>query len=188
MQDNRKAKVITGAKSILETREYKVISENYNSEEGVFDMIGEKPGKPPKKKERMIVRIPDEDPIGVTTLRAFRDYRTENGFDHAILLALTKYTHYTKREAEENKIEIFSIKFPFFDLFQHNLVPKHEFATPEENSALTAKYSIDLKQLPKILVTDPAAQLLGAKIGDVIKITRDSPTAGRYVVFRYCVE
>ena len=45
-----------------------------------------------------------------------------------------------------------------------------------------------MKQLPKILIGDPAVQLLGAKIGDVVKIIRDSPTAGKYVTYRYCIE
>ena len=68
------------------------------------------------------------------------------------------------------------------------MVPKHEFATEIEKQSLIDKYSIDLKQLPKILVDDPAAQLLGAKIGDIIKITRESSTAGKYVTYRYCIE
>lgn len=189
MLDQRKEKVISGAKSILETRDFKVVSEGYNSDEGVYDIYGEKPKEGAKsKKERIIVRLPDEDPVGVQTLRDFQEYRASQKIGHAILLALTKYTHYTKKEAEKNNIEIFSIKFPFFDLFQHVLVPTMTFATEEEKADLIEKYSIDLKQLPKILVDDPSAQLLGAKIGDVVKIVRDSPTAGSYTTYRYCVE
>ena len=60
--------------------------------------------------------------------------------------------------------------------------------TEAEIQDIIDKYAIDVKQLPKILVQDPAIQLLGAKIGDVIKITRDSPTAGAYVMYRYCIE
>ena len=186
--ENRRNKVIEGAKSILKTRDYSVTNEYYNSEEAIYDIIGEKIEEKSNKKETIIVRIPDEDPIGVQVLRDFRDFRVEHEFDKAILLALTKYTHYTKKEAEVNNIETFSIKFPFFDLFQHKLVPKHEFATEIEKQSLIDKYSIDLKQLPKILVDDPAAQLLGAKIGDIIKITRESSTAGKYVTYRYCIE
>lgn len=183
----RRKKVVEGAKSILKTREYKIVNEIYNPKEEQYDLIGEKKTKG-KKKTRIIVRIPDEDPVGVTKLREFKSYIEEKDFDESILLALTKYTHYTKKEAEEAGIETFSIKFPFFDLFQHLLVPVHEFASEEEIQSLVDKFSIDIKQLPKIVNTDPAVQLLGAKIGDVIKIIRDSPTAGRYVTYRYCIE
>lgn len=189
LMDQRKAKVISGAKSILETREFKVVSEGYNSDEGVYDILGEKSKTGAKsKKEKIIVRVPDEDPVGVQTLRDFQEHRASQKIEHAILLALTKYTHYTKKEAQKNNIEIFSIKFPFFDLFQHVLVPTMAFATEEEKADLIEKYSIDLKQLPKILAEDPSAQLLGAKVGDVVKIVRDSATAGAYTTYRYCIE
>ena len=184
----RRNKVIDGAKSIFKTREFKLVKEYYDDELMHYDLIGERIDKKDKKKEKMIIRIPDDDPVGVTKLREFKVYREENGFNEAILLALSKYTHYTKKEAEEADIETFSIKFPFFDLFQHDLVPTHEFATETEIQDIIDTYAIDVKQLPKILVHDPAIQLLGAKIGDTIKITRDSPTAGKYVSYRYCIE
>ncbi|MHA1214296.1 MAG: DNA-directed RNA polymerase subunit H [Candidatus Hodarchaeales archaeon] len=79
------------------------------------------------------------------------------------------------------------MKFPFFNLFNHYLVPVHEFATEEELKELEEKYSIFKYQLPKISVEDPAAQLLGAKVGDVLKIKRKSPTAGEFTVYRAVV-
>ena len=189
----RRNKVIEGAKSILKTRDYSLIEEYYNEELAHYDLIGEKIEKKDKdkekKKQRIIIRIPDDDPVGVTKLREFKEFiDKKEEFQEAILLALSKYTHYTKKEAEEAGIETFSIKFPFFDLFQHELVPTHEFATETEIQELIDKYAIDVKQLPKILIGDPAVQLLGAKIGDVVKIIRESPTAGKYVTYRYCIE
>jgi DNA-directed RNA polymerase subunit H len=111
----------------------------------------------------------------------------EKGYDHAILLALNKYTHYAKREAKAAGIETFSIKFPFFNLFKHYLVPVHDFATEKEVQDLEERYSIFKHQLPKISSDDPAVQLLGAKVGDVLKIIRKSPTAGEFIVFRTVV-
>jgi DNA-directed RNA polymerase subunit H len=111
----------------------------------------------------------------------------QSNYDHALLLALNKYTHYAKREAKAAGIETFSIKFPFFNLFKHYLVPVHEFATEEEVDELEKKYSIYKYQLPKISSEDPAVQLLGAKVGDVLKIKRDSPTAGEFLVYRTVV-
>lgn len=184
----RRSKVIDGARSILKTRDYEIVSEGYDEEGEHYDLVGERTDEKANKTFKMIVRIPDDDPVGVTKLRDFKQYRDENEFDEAILLALTKYTHYTRKEADAAEIETFSIKFPFFDLFQHELVPVHEFASEIEVQEMMDKYAIDVKQLPKILVGDPAVQLLGAKVGDVIKIVRDSPTAGRYVTYRFCIE
>jgi len=72
--------------------------------------------------------------------------------------------------------------------FVNELVPKHEILSEEEKQKLLEKFNISLKQLPKILVTDPCAKALGAKPGDVIKITRKSPTAGEYYYYRVVVE
>ena len=72
--------------------------------------------------------------------------------------------------------------------FVNELVPKHEVLSEEEKQKLLEKYNITLKQLPKILVSDPCVKTLGAKLGDVIKITRKSPTAGKYYYYRVVVE
>ncbi|MHA2272164.1 MAG: DNA-directed RNA polymerase subunit H, partial [Candidatus Hodarchaeales archaeon] len=96
-------------------------------------------------------------------------------------------THYTRKEALEANIEIFPVSFPFFNLFSHELVPRHEFATEEEKKQLIEKYSIELDRLPKIAAEDPAAQMLGAKPGDLLKVQRTSPTAGEFIAYRYVV-
>ena len=67
---------------------------------------------------------------------------------------------------------------------QHMLVPKHEKISEEEKQVLLAKYNITIKELPKIDIKDAAIAHLGAQPGDVIKITRDSPTAGTTVFYR----
>ena len=43
-------------------------------------------------------------------------------------------------------------------------------------------------ELPLIYVKDPAILGLGVKPGDMIKITRHSPTAGESLYYRYVVE
>ena len=48
-------------------------------------------------------------------------------------------------------------------------------------------YKIRPYNLPKILITDPAVKALGAKIGDITKITRNSEIAGTVVSYRLVV-
>ena len=75
-----------------------------------------------------------------------------------------------------------------FDISKHLLVPKHSKLSDSEKKNLFEKYSIGVKELPKINSTDPAIEKLGAKVGDVIKIDRESVTAGTTSYFRVVIE
>ena len=71
-----------------------------------------------------------------------------------------------------------------FEPKNHILVPRHSKLSETEKKQLFEKYNISLKELPKILKKDPAIADLKVKEGDVIKIERNSPTAGKTVYYR----
>lgn len=75
-----------------------------------------------------------------------------------------------------------------FDVFEHELVPPHRVLSPEEKEELLKKYGVSIKQLPRILSTDPAVKALKAKPGDVIEIARRSPVAGEVKYYRVVVK
>jgi len=66
----------------------------------------------------------------------------------------------------------------------HVLVPKHEKASEKEKNELLEKYNVSLKQLPRISKKDPAIAHLDVEPGDVIRITRKSPTSGISIFYR----
>ncbi len=74
-----------------------------------------------------------------------------------------------------------------FDVLSHKFVPKHEVLKEEEKEELLKKYGVTLRQLPRILSSDPVVKALGAKPGDVIRIRRKSLTAGEAVYYRVVV-
>ena len=71
-----------------------------------------------------------------------------------------------------------------FKVDKHVLTPKHSKVSDKEKENLLAKYNVTPKEMPKILKTDAAIKELDAKIGDVIKVTRKSQTAGESYYFR----
>ncbi len=75
-----------------------------------------------------------------------------------------------------------------FNVLNHEMVPLHETVTDEEVEAVLKQYGIVKEQLPKIKDDDPACRVVGAKAGSVVKITRNSPTAGHAVIYRLVVE
>ncbi|MBI4362268.1 MAG: DNA-directed RNA polymerase subunit H [Euryarchaeota archaeon] len=71
---------------------------------------------------------------------------------------------------------------------EHEFVPRHVIAGEREVQELLKKLGVTKDKLPKIKVEDPMAKDIGAQAGDVVKIIRDSPTAGRgYVVYRITI-
>ena len=68
------------------------------------------------------------------------------------------------------------------------LVPKHEILSDTDKSGVLQQYHVTPDLLPHILVTDPAVLEIKAKPGDVLRITRDSETAGESIYYRVVVE
>ena len=73
-----------------------------------------------------------------------------------------------------------------FDLHKHVLVPKHVKCSDAEKKKILKHYQISAYDLPYIRKTDQALADFDVKPGDIIKITRTSPTAGEAVYYR-CV-
>ena len=70
----------------------------------------------------------------------------------------------------------------------HAYQPKHEILPQAEAQQILDKFNAKPGQLPYILMSDKAIEELDVRPGDVIKITRKSPTAGESVYYRYVVE
>lgn len=72
-------------------------------------------------------------------------------------------------------------------ILEHEMVPKHEILSKKDSEELLKKYGITSDKLPKILENDPVVQVIKAKKGDIVKITRRSPTAGEAIYYRLVV-
>ena len=70
---------------------------------------------------------------------------------------------------------------------RHILAPEHIKLTKEEKDKVLAKYNISIKQLPRILESDPAIKNLEAKPGEVIMIKRNSQTAKESIFYRVVI-
>ncbi len=75
-----------------------------------------------------------------------------------------------------------------FDTNQHSLVPVHKKLSDAEKEQLCKDYFIQLQSLPKIMINDSAVVKLKPKVGDVIKIERESKTAGRTAYYRVIID
>ncbi len=71
---------------------------------------------------------------------------------------------------------------------QHFLVPQHIKLNDEEKIKILEKYNITVKQLPMILASDPTLKELSVKVGDVIRVRRNSPTAKETDYYRAVID
>jgi DNA-directed RNA polymerase subunit H (RpoH/RPB5) len=92
------------------------------------------------------------------------------------------------KEQNNVTIEIFMLKELQYNISKHVLVPKHEIVNSvDEVNKILDIYQLKKNQLPIILRTDPMARYLDVKSGEVVMVSRNSPSAGEAIVYRYCV-
>jgi len=129
----------------------------------------------------------EKNTIGISYIRDLKDQVDAEGVQGGIIVGDGKYTYSARSTAPEMSIELIPPSMPTFDIFEHSLVPVHEIVGEEEKRALVDRYHAEPFQFPWIKATDPIAIILGAKQGDVVKITQKSETAGKYNTYRYVV-
>jgi DNA-directed RNA polymerase I, II, and III subunit RPABC1 len=89
------------------------------------------------------------------------------------------------KEKEYKGNEMFWLNNLVINITQHFLVPKHEKITEDEVKKLMMElYITNRLNLPIMLKTDPIARYLDLSSGDVVRITRFSPTSGEYFSYR----
>lgn len=169
------------AKVLMKLRGYKRLrKKEYKNATGVLV-------KTPQGKS-IIYCVPSQGTVGVQYINQLAKIMKEEKLEIGMVVTSGRYTQAAKKKAQANGIELVPRIFPVFNLFDHELVPKHEILPPDEREKLLAKYRVHPYQLPRIRTSDPTVTAIGAKAGDVVRIIRDSATAGKYVAYRYVVE
>ncbi|EOY09047.1 Eukaryotic rpb5 RNA polymerase subunit family protein isoform 2 [Theobroma cacao] len=72
------------------------------------------------------------------------------------------------------------------NITKHVLKPKHQVLTEQEKQKLLQKYSIEEKQLPRLLKKDAIARYYGYERGQVVKVMYDGEITQSHVTYR-CV-
>ncbi len=168
--------------SVIKIRNYKV------KQIDVTDTLADITVFDPRTRENVLIReILKEGTVGVSEIGKIEKI-IEQGEIKKVVMIGKLFSKSAKTKARARGIEIVSEKMiPSFHLFLHQLVPKHEILEKEEARELLQKYG-GSHNFPVIRYSDPAVRLLGGKLGDVIKITRKSSTAGQSIYYRIVVE
>lgn len=146
--------------------------------------------------QQIYVFFPEEKrgkAVGISVISERAKQIEATNVQAAIFVLQTGLTSFAKNTIDKVaigancKIETFNENDLLVNITHHVLVPRHEVMSEEEKKALLRRYRLKESQLPRIQKGDPVARYYGLKHGDVVKITRPSETAGRYVTYRLCV-
>ena len=84
-------------------------------------------------------------------------------------------------------VNIYNFHDYLFNVLEHEMQPKFRILSEEEKQKIMKKYNITKdKEFPDISRFDPVSQAIGVRPGEVMEITRSSPTAVKSVYFRIC--
>ncbi len=146
---------------------------------------------PKEDKKALVWCILERDIVGVQHLNQLKKLMKEKGVEKAFVVSSGRYTQSAVKEAGKSNIELLPETLPSFNIFEHFLVPRHEVLSLDERDEVLKRYRVKPYQLPRIKASDPAAVLIGAKPGDIVKIMRKDVEKGTekgYIHYRYVVE
>lgn len=147
-------------------------------------------------EEQVYVFFPDEvrnKALGVKPIADKAAKMERDNVMRALVILDTGLTPYARQavdqvnESGRFRIEVFLENELLVNITQHELVPEHVVLSKEEKTTLLQRYKLKESQLPRIQKTDPIARYFGLVHGQVVKISRPSETAGRYITYRLCV-
>ncbi len=125
--------------------------------------------------------------VGVAIVKDLVKIMEESESTEGMIVGGMRFTPAAKKLALETRVELIQGTYASFDLFSHELVPAHSIADEDEVRLVLEHYGIGRDEIPRILRSDPAAKVLGAKPGQVIRIERQSDTAGSVYYYRLVV-
>ncbi len=169
-------------KNMLESRGYEVKTRKDDW------IVGTKKTEKGKKEKLMAKYIDEEGSVGVAIVRDMVKVLKKDKATKGILVSDSAFTSYAKKEAKKANIDLFNADRLKISMLDHEMIPKHEILSTNDTKKVLENYNIIKEQLPKIKLQDPVVRLIGAKMGQVLRITRKSPTAERATYYRLVVQ
>lgn len=95
---------------------------------------------------------------------------------------------------ENNQTSVFSVANLQYNITNHNLVPKHTVLSNSEGKRARLLYHAGTGQFPALQRFqneegngDAVARFYGMRVGDVVRVTRETITSGTHLVYREVV-
>eukprot|EP00270_Netrium_digitus_P012246 TRINITY_DN3960_c0_g1_i1.p1 TRINITY_DN3960_c0_g1~~TRINITY_DN3960_c0_g1_i1.p1 ORF type:complete len:209 (+),score=63.17 TRINITY_DN3960_c0_g1_i1:112-738(+) len=186
---------------MLHDREYLVTERELEMSKDDFrDLFGED-----QKRDRLTIMkskrhdpddviyvfFPEEPKVGVKTIKTYAESMRSSNVKRAILVVQQSLSPFAKQclaqMAPVYNLEVFQEAELLVNVKEHELVPKHQVLAENEKQTLLDRYNVKDHQLPRMQRSDPVARYYGLTRGQVVRIVRNSETAGHYINYRFVV-
>ena len=141
-----------------------------------------------KDQNFLLMCVVDQNTVGISYVRELKKLLDEKEAVKGIMVTSGRYTYSAMKASEEMGIELIPSTLPTFDIFKHKLVPKHEILKEKEKQEILERFHARPYQFPWIKASDPVSIILGAEPGDIVRVIKESETAGRAESYRYVVK
>jgi len=139
------------------------------------------------KTKAILWAVTTDGTVGVAYVTLLKKAMDDAKVEKGIITTIGKYTHTAKSRSKQHGIELIPKIFPSFNIFDHEFVSKHQLLTTEEKEQFLKDNKAQPFQLPRINASDPSIIAVGGKPGDIVRVIRNSKTAGEFIAFRYVI-
>eukprot|EP00035_Acanthoeca_spectabilis_P021493 m.438536 g.438536 ORF g.438536 m.438536 type:complete len:216 (+) comp18254_c0_seq1:242-889(+) len=143
------------------------------------------------ESDRLYVFFPDNPTVSTDDISSYFKKMQENSVRRGIIAYRQKITPMARTGIQEMKpsytLEQFTELELMVNITEHMYVPKHTVLSDADKAIILERYKMTEEQMPRIQESDPISRYFGLVPGQLLKIVRNSPTAGRYVTYRICL-
>lgn len=147
-----------------------------------------------ESREQMLIAFNGEDTFTFEHYKKMEEQATKALAKRMIVVIAGKVAATSRSRIEATNRSEFGVKTQLFheddlvvNITHHELVPEHTPLTDVELQEVLKAHSLEKQMLPRMLSTDPVALYFGLEKGRVVKISRKSESAGKYVTYRQVV-
>lgn len=133
-------------------------------------------------------------------LQESRNHGPTSGFKHAVVILIVQdfpnaaiykgvMAAASATTGIDVEVQLFKVNELLVDVSQHVMVPKHEPVRDEATILQIMRlYKVNNRHnFPLIMTNDRMARHLALRHGELVRITRPSPSAGTYMFYRCCM-
>ena len=138
-------------------------------------------------KFKLGIRIVKYKVTSITKIEGIDDFLNDDSYSIRIIIFKDMNQKTFKQLIAFDKTQPFWEYDLMINKIDFNYVPRHEILSEDERKEFIKSYQITRDKLPKLELYEPMVRYYNMKIGDVVRIHRNSPTTGKAIYYRVVV-